>query len=88
LRDRIRQVEVPGEISAAELDKVASVLGCVQFGTTTVAWVKPHGLCDEDICSRLGQHATIRGVGLESLYLAIAEHRVQIDAQTEREALA
>ncbi len=85
LRDNVRQVEIPGG-SPPRLSELASVLGCVQLGATSIVWIKRNGLDDDDIRGRLGAGATIRNVGLETLYLAIAEHRPTVETETEKEA--
>jgi ABC-2 type transport system ATP-binding protein len=75
LREHVRQVEIPASNSPPDLSDLASVLGCVQLGTTSIVWIKRNGLDDEEIRSRLGAGVTIRQVDLETLYLAIAERR-------------
>ena len=75
LRDRVRQVEIPGGGPPPDLGELASVLGSVRLGAASIVWIKPNGLDDDEVRSRLGLGATVRTVGLETLYLAIAEHR-------------
>jgi len=86
LRDSVRQVEVPGD-SPAELGELASVLGCVRMGASSVVWIKRNGVDDDEIRSRLGPDAKIRNVGLETLYLAIAEHQPTTATESQEEAL-
>ena len=75
LRDRVRQVEMSGGISSPELVDLASVLGGTRLGEMSILWIRRNGVSDEELLGRLGPDATIRHVGLETLYLAIAEHR-------------
>jgi len=85
LRDRVRQVEIPASTSPPDLSEVASVLGCVRLGATSIVWIKRNGLDDDDVRRRLGAGVTIRHVGLEALYLAIAEHRPVVGTSDGRE---
>jgi len=52
-----------------------SVLGRARSGDTELVWIKRDGLNDDELRRRFGGGATIRHVNLETLYLAIAEHR-------------
>jgi ABC-2 type transport system ATP-binding protein len=85
LRDRVRQVEIPANGSPPDVSGIASVLGCVQLGGTHIVWIKRNGLDDDEIRRRLGDAVTIRYVGLETLYLAIAEHRPVVETQDLKE---
>jgi ABC-2 type transport system ATP-binding protein len=76
LRDRVRQVEMSGGILPPELSDQVSVLGRARLGGASVVWIKNNGGLDDDGLRRLlGPDATVRNVGLETLYLAIAEHQ-------------
>jgi ABC-2 type transport system ATP-binding protein len=83
LRERVRQVEIPASSSPPDVSEVASLLGCVQLGTTSIVWIKRDGLDDDQIRRQLGADVTIRHVGLEPLYLAIAEHRPVVETSEE-----
>ena len=85
LRDQVRQVEIPAGSAAPDVSEVASLLGCVQLGTTSVVWIKRDGLDDDQIRRHLGADVTIRHVGLEPLYLAIAEHRPVVETSEKEE---
>jgi len=86
LRDRVRQVELQSDSPAAMLDAEVTVLGRMQMGTTSVVWIKRNDLSDDELRRRLGPNITIRSVGLETLYLAIAEHHAVIEERTIMEA--
>jgi ABC-2 type transport system ATP-binding protein len=76
LRENIRQVEMSGGISPPDLSDQVSILGRGRLGGASVVWIKNNGGLDDDGLRRLlGPDATVRNVGLETLYLAIAEHR-------------
>jgi len=75
LRENIRQVEMSGGISSPELGDMATLLGSTRQGDMAIAWVKCNGVSDGQLVRRLGPGATVRTVGLETLYLAIAEHQ-------------
>jgi len=85
LREHVRQVEIPASDSPPDLGNLVSVLGCVQLGGTSVVWIKRNGVDDDEIRRRLGTGATIRHVDLETLYLAIAEHRPVMETPDGRE---
>ena len=85
LREHVRQVEIPASDSPPDLGNVVSVLGCVQLGGTSVVWIRRNGLDDDELRRRLGAGATIRHVDLETLYLAIAEHRPVVETSDRRE---
>jgi ABC-type multidrug transport system ATPase subunit len=95
LRDQVRQVEVAGGDAAVTPPhcnggafgdgREISILGSVRIGTTRIFWIKQDGLSDDELCNRLGPRATIRNVGLETLYLAIAEHRPAVDTEPLKE---
>jgi ABC-2 type transport system ATP-binding protein len=85
LRDRVRQVEISGGESLPYLGDRTSVLGHVQRGATAIFWIKQDGLSEDELCARLGPRATIRNVDLETLYLALAEHRPAAEAEPLRE---
>jgi ABC-2 type transport system ATP-binding protein len=75
LRENVRQVEVPDDAPPPEFGDSVAILGRAQFGATALAWIKQDGISDDELRRRLGPKAVIRNVGLEALYLAIAEHR-------------
>ena len=75
LRENIRQVEMSGGISFPELGDMATLLGSTRQGDMAIAWVKCNGVSDGQLVRRLGPGATVRTVGLETLYLAIAEQQ-------------
>jgi len=54
---------------------MATLLGSTRQGDMAIAWVKCNGVSDGQLVRRLGPGATVRTVGLETLYLAIAEHQ-------------
>ena len=85
LRDRVRQVEIPASNSPPDLGELASVLGCAQLGATSIVWLKLNGMDDDEVRRRLGASVTIRNVGLETLYLAIVEHRPMVETEAEKE---
>ena len=84
LRDRVRQVEISGGESLPYLGDRTSVLGRVQRGATAIFWIKQDGLSDDELRARLGPRATIRNVDLETLYLALAEHRPAVETEPLR----
>ena len=72
LRDRVRQV-----------DRWKVLLWVLI--ATAIFWIKQDGLSDDELRARLGPRATIRNVDLETLYLALAEHRPAAEAEPLRE---
>lgn len=87
LRERVRQVEIPGQCAPPELGELGQVWGQTQLKDMTIAWVSGEGLDNKSIRRRLGIDVTIRTVGLETLYLAIAEHGLAAKLQLERKAV-
>jgi ABC-2 type transport system ATP-binding protein len=85
LRENIRQVEMSGGISSPELGDMATLLGSTRQGDMAIAWVKCNGVSDGQLVRRLGPGATVRTVGLETLYLAIAEHQPAALAESGKE---
>ena len=88
LRDHVRQVEIEDGDGAADFGPHVAVLGRARQGTTSVAWIKHDGLSDDELCRRLGPKAVIRNVGLEALYLAIAEHRLEAKVEFAKEVVS
>jgi ABC-2 type transport system ATP-binding protein len=79
LRDDVRQIEIQeGDVvpylTEPDLGEQAAILGRLQRGTTTFFWLKRNGLGEDDLRSRFGANATIRTVGLETMYLAMTEY--------------
>lgn len=74
LREEVRQVELPNTETMPALGDGVSVLGSIRLADTLVAWVRCNGLSDDELRRRAGPHARVRTVGLERLYLTIAEH--------------
>lgn len=85
LRDRVRQVEIPGGHTPPDLSEQASVLGCSQAGETSIVWIRRNGPDDDEVRRRLGAGATIRNVNLETLYLAVVEHRPVAETECQKE---
>ncbi|MGA2062539.1 MAG: ABC transporter ATP-binding protein [Thermoguttaceae bacterium] len=75
LREQVRQVEIPGGIALPKIDKAISILGSVRSGDMQILWIRHDGTSDEALREKLGTGANIRTIGLEEIYLAIAEHR-------------
>ncbi|MCY2926506.1 MAG: ABC transporter ATP-binding protein [Planctomycetota bacterium] len=84
LRESVRQVELEGGRAMPDLDGAATILGGMSAAGAAIAWVRcgPDG--DAELRRRLGPAAVVRTVGLEALYLAVAEHRMNAQA-AERE---
>lgn len=85
LRECVRQVEMPVRDAALDLGEVGSVLGGLQAGATRIVWIKRDGLADDELRRRFGTGVVIRHVDLETLYLAVAEHRVGRESSEEGE---
>jgi ABC-2 type transport system ATP-binding protein len=85
LRDRVRQLEVEDGDTLPELGETISILGSTRIGTTHILWIKQDGPNDEELSRRLGPRVTIRNVNLETLYLAVAEHRPAVEAKPAQE---
>ena len=75
LRDYVRQIELPGGESLPYLGDDVTIVGQRQQGATAVFWITQNGLAEEELARRLGPQAVIRHVGLETLYLAVAENQ-------------
>jgi ABC-2 type transport system ATP-binding protein len=87
LREQVRQVEIPGGTALPKIDKAIAILGSVRTGDTQILWIRHDGLSNDDLHERLGTNVTIRTIGLETLYLAIAEYRQKIETETVKEAM-
>jgi ABC-2 type transport system ATP-binding protein len=87
LREQVRQVEIPGGTGLPKIDKAISILGSVQSGDTQILWIRHDGLGNDELREKLSANVTIRTVGLETLYLAIAEHRRKIETEMDKEAM-
>jgi len=74
LREQVRQVALPNTEALPDLAAGVSLLGSIRLGQTLVAWVRCNGLSDDELHRRAGPRARVRTVGLERLYLTIAEH--------------
>jgi ABC-2 type transport system ATP-binding protein len=85
LRDHVRQVEVEDGGVPPDFGPQISILGHVRQGDTNLFWIKQEGVSDEELCRRLGPKTTVRNVGLEAIYLAIAEHRPAVETQAVKE---
>lgn len=84
LREQVRQVEFDGE-GGPDFGPRVSILGRARQGATNIVWIKHDGLSDEELCRRCGPGAVVRSVGLETLYLAIAEHRPVLKTPAAKE---
>jgi ABC-2 type transport system ATP-binding protein len=85
LREQIRQVEMSGGESLPYLGDGIAILGHFQRDATAVFWIQQDGLSDEELGRRLGPRATIHHVDLETLYLAVTEHRAAVETDSENE---
>ena len=85
LRDYVRQVELVGGETLPDLGNGVSIVGQRQQGGTAIFWITQNKLGDEELARRLGPHAAIRHVNLETLYLAVAEHRPAVHAKPAQE---
>ncbi len=85
LRDYVRQVEVAGGETLPYLGDGVSIVGQRQQGATAIFWITQNNLGDEELSRRLGPRATIRNVNLETLYLAVAEHRPTAETEPAEE---
>jgi ABC-2 type transport system ATP-binding protein len=85
LRDQVRQVEIENGGGPPDFGREVSILGRTRQGTTNIVWIKQNGLSDEELGRRLGPKSIIRHVGLEAIYLAIAEHRSTTEAPKAEE---
>lgn len=86
LREQVRQVELPNCSVLPQFGESVALLGSVQQGDTLLVWLKTDGSSDEQLKQRLTPEATIRPTNLETLYLAVAEHRLPDgqDSKTEK----
>jgi hypothetical protein len=75
LREQVRQVEIPGGTDLPKIDNTISILGSVRSGDTQILWIRHDGTSDEALREKLGTGVNIHTIGLEEIYLAIAEHR-------------
>jgi len=74
LREEVRQVEISNADALPDLGPGVTVLGGTQSGDTAIGWVTYRDGDEAELRQRVGAHAVIRTVGLETLYLAVAEH--------------
>jgi ABC-2 type transport system ATP-binding protein len=75
LREQVRQVEIPGGIALPKIDEAISILGSARSGDMQILWIQHNGTSDEALRQKLGTVVNIRTIGLDAIYLAIAEHR-------------
>jgi ABC-2 type transport system ATP-binding protein len=75
LREQVRQVEIFGGTKLPDFGKEISILGSVKLNGTQIFWIRHDGASDEALRQIIGNAGDIRAIGLEEIYLAIAEHR-------------
>lgn len=74
LREQVRQVELSDGGVMPDLGNSMTLLGSVEWKGAAIVWVRCQGGDDGELRRLVGPAARVRPVGLEDVYLAIAEH--------------
>jgi ABC-2 type transport system ATP-binding protein len=75
LRDQVREVELPSAEAIPDFGPDVTVLSSRRAGEALLVCVQCRNAGDAELRGRVDARAVIRTVGLEALYLAVAEHR-------------
>ncbi len=74
LREQVRQVDLPAGEPAPPWPAGVAVLGRRRDGDVQFIWVQCPPQRETDLEPMLPRHAAVRGVGLETFYLAVTQH--------------
>ena len=75
LREQVHEIQLPADEEEPLFERTVQVLGGKTVGDTRLVWVRCEGAEVEDLRKMLGEKGQMRSVNLETLYLAITEHR-------------
>jgi ABC-2 type transport system ATP-binding protein len=73
LREQVRQVEWPEDVPLPDLEQGITLLGQTQHSGASIAWIKGENMDEKNLPGQWNLRATVRTVGLETLYLALVE---------------
>jgi len=85
LREQVREVELPEAPTPSDLGEGIDLIAHRPVDGAVLAWVRCRRESPAGLERRLGDRAVCRTVGLEALYLAIAENRPRIAQQSSEE---
>ncbi len=72
LREQVHEIQLPAD---EKVPLPGQTLGAKTIGETRLTWVRCEGAEVEDLRKMLGERGQMRSVNLETLYLAVTEHR-------------
>ncbi len=82
LREQVREVEFADELSAKSIPEDIELLSLKRSGDSMLAWLRHQNAADAE--GRLPGELRRHTVGLERLYPALIDHRVETDAVSAR----